>query len=170
MTCFLPDGVPRAPMRHNHTMRISARGDYAVRAAMELAAHAGQSLTAEALATAQDIPHRFLERILADLCRAGLVISQRGSSGGYRLARPARAISVADVVRAVEGPLVYVRDARPSDLAYTGAATALLDVWVALRASVREVLENTTLADVVERTLPESVMSRANTTHAWANG
>lgn len=151
-------------------MRISARADYAVRAAAELAAadHA-EPVRAEALATAQGIPYRFLEGILSDLRRDGLVVSQRGAGGGYRIARPADQVTIADVIRAVDGPLVFVRGTRPSDLEYQGAAAPLLNVWVALRANVRMVLEAVTLADLVSDGLPQHVRELTNTDDAWAN-
>ncbi|WP_125777933.1 RrF2 family transcriptional regulator [Antribacter gilvus] len=151
-------------------MRISARADYAVRAAAELASadHDGP-VRAETLAKAQDIPHRFLEGILADLRRDGLVTSQRGAGGGYTLSRPADRITLADVVRAVDGPLVFVRGTRPSDLEFRGAAAPLLHVWVALRASVRAVLEDVTLADLASGTLPESVRLLTVDDAAWEN-
>ena len=151
-------------------MRISARADYAVRAAAELAAadHDGP-VRAESLARAQDIPHRFLEGILSDLRRDGLVTSHRGAGGGYRLARPADEITIADVVRAVDGPLVFVRGNRPSDLEFQGAAAPLLHVWVALRANVRAVLETVTLADLVSGSLPDEVRALTEGESAWSN-
>ncbi|MFE7505190.1 RrF2 family transcriptional regulator [Promicromonospora sp. NPDC057488] len=151
-------------------MRISARADYAVRAAAELAA-ADQDgpVRAESLARAQDIPHRFLEGILSDLRRDGLVTSHRGAGGGYRLARPADSITIADVVRAVDGPLVFVRGNRPSDLEFQGAAAPLLHVWVALRANVRAVLETVSLADLVSGSLPDEVRALTEGESAWSN-
>ncbi|EWS82427.1 RrF2 family transcriptional regulator [Brachybacterium phenoliresistens] len=151
-------------------MRISAKGDYAVRAAAELAASQdGRPVRAETLARQQQVPHRFLEAILSDLRREGIVVSRRGAGGGYVLARPADRITVADVVRAVEGPLVFVRDARPSDLEYTGAAASLQHVWVALRVNVRAVLEQVTLADLAAGTLPASVLALTGDDAAWQN-
>ena len=132
-------------------MRITAKVDYAVRAVIEMAAAPAGPVKGEALATRQSIPPKFLENILADLRRAGIVASQRGADGGYWLGRPAAEISVADVVRALEGPIASVRGSRPEDVSYTGAATALQDVWIELRASMRGVLEQTSLADLVER-------------------
>jgi len=129
-------------------MRISARADYAVRAALELAAHDGELLKSEAIASSQEIPQAFLERILPDLRSAGIIASQRGARGGHALARPASEIAIADVIRAVDGPLVFVRDDRPDDTMYHGAAQALPDVWLDLREAVRGVLDKTTLADV----------------------
>lgn len=139
-------------------MRVSARADYAVRAALELAAAEGDGpVKREALADAQTISINFLENILLDLKRAGLVQSQRGQEGGYWLARPAGEVSIADVVRAVDGPLVSVRGARPEDVEYEGNAEHLRDVWLAARASLRSVLETTSLADLVKGRLPSPV-------------
>ena len=151
-------------------MRISAKADYAVRAAAELAEPtAGTPMPAEALARAQQIPHRFLEAILSDLRRDGIVSSRRGAGGGYVLARPADQVTVADVIRAVDGPLVYVRSERPADLEYSGAAASLLHVWVALRANVRAVLENVTLADLASGKVPEHVRILIEEDEAWEN-
>ncbi|MEU3312552.1 Rrf2 family transcriptional regulator [Streptomyces sp. NPDC006687] len=151
-------------------MRISARADYAVRAALQLAASQEDGpLKAEAIAAAQDIPHKFLEGILNDMRRGGLVLSQRGGNGGYRLARPAGAISIADVIRVVDGPLVSVRGVRPPDLSYTGPAESLLPLWIALRAHVREILDGVSLADVATRDLPAEVSALAEAPGAWTN-
>ncbi|MDX2704309.1 Rrf2 family transcriptional regulator [Streptomyces sp. PA03-6a] len=151
-------------------MRISARADYAVRAALQLAAspEAGP-MKAEAIAAAQDIPHKFLEGILNEMRRAGLVLSQRGGNGGYRLAGPAGSISIADVIRAVDGPLVSVRGVRPPDLAYTGPAESLLPLWIALRSNVREILEGVSLADVAGAELPHGVLALTESPSAWTN-
>ncbi|WP_084078492.1 Rrf2 family transcriptional regulator [Demequina sp. NBRC 110057] len=149
-------------------MRISAKADYAVRAAAELAASPdGAPRTAEDLAATQQVPRKFLEAILTALRGAGLVVSQRGLGGGYRLARPADEVSVADVVRAVDGPLVFVRGERPSELDYQGAAAPLLHVWVALRANVRHVLESVTLADLAGNNLPAEVQNLLAHEAAW---
>jgi Rrf2 family protein len=151
-------------------MRISAKADYAVRAAVELAASTdGRPVPAEALARAQQVPHRFLEAILSDLRREGIVASRRGANGGYVLGRPADRVTVADVVRAVDGPLVFVRDARPSDLEYSGSAASLLHVWVALRVNVRAVLESVTLADLAAGNLPDVVRTLTADDGAWSN-
>ncbi|MFI0236252.1 RrF2 family transcriptional regulator [Streptomyces sp. NPDC016845] len=153
-------------------MRISARADYAVRASLELAARTscdGEPVKAEVLSDAQDIPHKFLEGILGDLRRGGIVASRRGGNGGYLLARPADAITVADVVRAVEGPIVSVRGERPSALAYTGPAEPLLPLWVALRANVRKILEGVTLDDIARDRLPAPVRELADDPAAWRN-
>lgn len=146
-------------------MRVSARADYAVRAALELAAAEGDGpVKREALADAQTISINFLENILLDLKRAGLVQSQRGQEGGYWLARPAGEVSIADVVRAVDGPLVSVRGARPEDVEYEGNAEHLRDVWLAARASLRTVLETTSLADLVKGRLSAPVKRLAEST------
>ncbi|KMS74684.1 Rrf2 family transcriptional regulator [Streptomyces leeuwenhoekii] len=151
-------------------MRISAKADYAVRAALELAA-AGEdiSLKAETIASAQGIPHKFLEGILGDLRRGGLVVSRRGGNGGYRLARPADTIAIADVIRAADGPLVSVRGVRPPELSYTGPAQSLLPLWIAVRANVRKILDKVTLADVAAAALPEEVVGLAEDREAWTN-
>ncbi len=134
-------------------MRVSAKVDYAVRAAIELAAEAGEGpVKGERIATAQAIPPKFLENILLDLRHAGLVSSQRGAEGGYWLARAPEEITVADVIRAVEGPIASVRGVRPDELEYTGSAEPLRDVWLDLRTALRGVLEHVTLADLVSRT------------------
>ncbi|MFF3020427.1 RrF2 family transcriptional regulator [Streptomyces sp. NPDC057939] len=151
-------------------MRISARADYAVRAALQLAASQDDGpVKAEAIADAQDIPHKFLEGILNDMRRGGLVLSQRGGNGGYRLAKPAGSISIADVIRVVDGPLVSVRGVRPPDLSYTGPAQALLPLWIALRANVREILDGVSLADVASSDLPAEVSALAEPPGAWTN-
>ncbi|MFZ3467865.1 RrF2 family transcriptional regulator [Streptomyces sp. 4.24] len=151
-------------------MRISARADYAVRAALQLAASQDDGpVKAEAIADAQDIPHKFLEGILNDMRRGGLVLSQRGGNGGYRLAKPAESISIADVIRVVDGPLVSVRGVRPPDLSYTGPAEALLPLWIALRANVREILDGVSLADVASSDLPAAVSELAHAPDAWTN-
>lgn len=149
-------------------MRISAKADYAVRAAAQLAtAQDGRPIKGEAISTAQAIPLKFLENILADLRHAGLVRSQRGAEGGYWLVRPAGEISVADVIRAVDGPLASIRGQRPEEVAFTGAAESLQRVWIAVRANLRAVLETTTLADVASGELPPAVAALAETPDAW---
>jgi len=144
-------------------VRITAKADYAVRAAAELAAAAGSErpVKGETIATAQRIPQKFLENILSDMRQAGLVKSQRGVEGGYRLAKPPEAISVADIIRAVEGPLASVRGEAPEDVEYGGAAVQLQDVWIAVRASLRNVVENVTLADLAEGRIPPEVAELA---------
>jgi Rrf2 family protein len=132
--------------------------DYAVRAMCELAAHGGDApLKAEQMAAAQEIPLSFLENILVDLRRVGIVRSLRGQVGGYRLARPAAQVSIADIIRAVEGPLADVRGIRPESLSFVGPARSLRDVWLANRVAVRGVLEHVTIADVVAGALPPEV-------------
>jgi len=134
-------------------VRVSAKVDYALRAMVELAAAEAILVKGERLAAAQSIPPKFLESILLELRHAGLVASQRGAEGGYRLARPAAEITIADVIRAVEGPIASVRGARPEDASYDGPAVALREVWIELRAAMRAVLEGTTIADLVARSL-----------------
>lgn len=124
---------------------------------------------AEAIATVQEIPHKFLEGILGDLRRGGLVTSRRGGSGGYLLAREPAAITVADVIRAVDGPIVSVRGERPTGLTYTGSAEPLLPLWIALRANVRRILEGVTMADLAAGALPEPVKGLAAEPTAWEN-
>ena len=132
-------------------MRVSAKADYALRAATELAVAEGAGpVKGDQIARAQSIPPKFLENILLQLRHAGLVTSQRGAEGGHRLARAPEEISVADVIRALEGPIATVRGVRPDDLEYTGAASGLQDVWLRLRTSMRDVLEDTTLAAILE--------------------
>jgi Rrf2 family protein len=131
-------------------MRVSAKVDYALRAMLELATHEGL-VKGEQLANAQEIPRKFLEAILVELRHDELVASQRGVDGGYTLARPASSISVADVIRAVEGPIATVRGARPEEAEYVGSAVALQSLWLELRGAMRDVLEGTTLAELVER-------------------
>jgi Rrf2 family protein len=148
-------------------MRISARADYAVRAAVELAAAGEGPMKGEAIAQAQGIPLKFLENILGDLRHAGIVRSQRGAEGGYWLARPADQITVADVIRAVEGPLASVRGGPPEEVAYAGAAEPLARVWIAVRASLRSVVERVTLADVAAGRLPARISKLAEDPEAW---
>ena len=151
-------------------MRLSARADYALRAAIELAAADNGHVTAEQLARAQRIPGKFLEAILTQLRRAGLVRSQRGPDGGFWLARPADEISLADIIRAIDGPLVDVRGERPEKVGYSGAAEPLQTVWIALRANERAILEEVTLAHLVSRDLPVRVRELADDPRAWASG
>jgi Rrf2 family protein len=147
-------------------VRISAKADYAVRASLELAA-AGGPMKGDALSEAQAIPLKFLENILIEMRHAGLVRSQRGPDGGYWLAKPAGEIAVADVIRAVEGPLASVRGESPEELEYAGAAERLQDVWIALRSNLRAVLETVTLADVVGDKLPKDVARLTKVPEAW---
>jgi Rrf2 family protein len=141
-------------------MRVSAKADYAVRATIALAAGASEDspLKGEAIATAQNIPLPFLQNIFAELRHHGLVNSKRGSDGGHWLARPADDITVAEVIRAVEGPLASVRGEGAEDLSYGSGAEPLQAVWLALRANVRQVLESVTLADIVKGELPQPVL------------
>jgi Rrf2 family protein len=148
-------------------MRVSAKADYAVRAALQLATAGEGPVKGETIAEAQDIPLRFLESILAELRHAGLVQSQRGAEGGYWLSRKPSEVKIADIIRAVEGPLASVRSERPEELDYQGVAEPLRDVWIALRANIREVLEVVTLADVVERDLPPSVVKLTKGDQVW---
>jgi Rrf2 family protein len=173
-------------------MRLSARVDYALRAVAELAAassvnRAGNAdqpapeggpaterraapdrpVTAERLAQAQQIPPKFLESILLQLRRGGVVTAQRGPEGGYRLARPADEISLAEIIRVIDGPLANVRGQRPEHVGYSGAAEALQDVWIALRASERQILELVTIADVAGGELPERIRELAADPRAW---
>jgi Rrf2 family protein len=150
-------------------MRLSARSDYALRAVIELAAAGPGHVTADQLARTQAIPGKFLEAILTQLRRAGLVRSQRGPEGGFWLARPAGDISLADVIRAIDGPLLGVRGERPENLGYTGAAEPLQSVWIALRASERAILEEVTLEHVVTGNLPPSVRKLAEDPKAWTS-
>jgi Rrf2 family protein len=150
-------------------MRITAKADYAVRAVAELAAAEGEGrpVKGEQLAAAQDIPQNFLENILTELRRAGIVRTRRGADGGYFLARPARDINVAEVLRAVEGPLAAVQGTRPESLSYNGAAAHLPEVWVALRASLRDVLEHVTLDELAAGRLPKVVKEKTRVKDAW---
>jgi len=149
-------------------VRVSAKADYAIRAAVELAAAGEGPTKGERIAQAQSIPPNFLENIFTDLRNAGIVASRRGAEGGYWLARPAAEISLADVIRAVDGPLANVRGVRSEQVEYVGSAKQLRDVWVAVRASLRGVLENVTLADLAAGELPESVRQLAADPDAWA--
>ena len=148
-------------------MRISAKADYALRAAAELATAGDGPVKGEQLATRQEIPPKFLEHILGDLRHARLVRSQRGADGGYWLQRPAAEITLAEIVRAVEGPLATVRGQRPEDVEYTGAAQPLQRVWIAVRRNLREVLEEVTLADLAAGRLPTRVERLAEDPDAW---
>jgi Rrf2 family protein len=151
-------------------MRLNARVDYALRAVVELAsagASAEAPVTAERLATAQQIPPKFLESILLQLRRSGVVHSQRGPDGGYWLARPGKEISLAEIIRVIDGPLANVRGQRPENLGYQGAAEALQEVWIALRATEREILELVTVADVASGKLPKRVRTLAADPTAW---
>jgi Rrf2 family protein len=149
-------------------VRISARADYAVRALAELAARGSEAVTAESISRAQGVPLKFLLGILGELRRAGLVRSQRGPSGGYLLDRPPGDITIADVMRAVDGPLASVQDAKPEDVSYPGPAAKLQDVWIAVRASLRQVLEEVTIGHLLAGKLPDDVEALTKSEDAWA--
>ncbi|HEX3238719.1 MAG TPA: Rrf2 family transcriptional regulator [Solirubrobacterales bacterium] len=149
-------------------MRVSAKADYAVRAAAELAAADEGPVKGEKLADAQEIPLQFLEHILLELKHAGIVRARRGAKGGYWLARPADEVTIADVVRAVEGPIAHVQSTPPEAIEYRGNSEHLQEVWIAVRASIRNVLENTTLADLVADELPSVVTDLAAAPDSWA--
>jgi Rrf2 family protein len=149
-------------------VRISAKADYAVRAAVELAAAPDEKpVKAERIATAQGIPLNFLENILGELRHSGIVRSHRGAEGGFRLARPASELTIADIIRAVEGPLASVRGGPPEDSHYPGAAKDLPRVWIAVRANLRRVVEQVTVADVASGELPKAVDKLAEDPEAW---
>jgi Rrf2 family protein len=149
-------------------VRITAKVDYAVRAAIELAAAPPGPVKGDVLAAHQAIPVKFLENILADLRRSGIVASQRGAEGGYRLAVPADRVTVADIIRAVEGPLADVHGTPPEEVDYAGPAAGLQSVWIATRAALRAVLEEVTVADIAAGTLPESITRHLATPDAWS--
>jgi Rrf2 family protein len=149
-------------------MRVSAKSDYALRALIELAGRrGGDPVSAEELGRLQEIPHGFLQAILADLRRSGLVRSQRGQSGGWRLARDPDSISVADVIRAVDGPLVSVYGLRPESVAYNDSAEVLQHVWIAARSSLRDVFEHVSIRALADGRLPSAVTSRTQSEDAW---
>ena len=149
-------------------MRISAKTDYALRAAIELAALDTQEpVKGESIATAQGIPLRFLENILGDLRNAGIVESRRGVDGGYLLSKPPAEITLADVIRAVDGPLANVAGTRPNLLQYEGSTEKLREIWVGVRAALRSVLEETTLADMADKKLPKHVEQLVADQDAW---
>jgi len=149
-------------------VRVSAKADYALRACIQLAAAEGEGhVKGERIAQAQEVPLKFLENILGDLRQAGLVRSQRGAEGGYWLARPADEITVAEVIRSVEGPIANVRGVGPEQVEYAGSAERLRDVWIAVRANLRAVLEQVTIADLARGELPVSVEELASNPDAW---
>ena len=149
-------------------MRVSAKSDYALRALIELAAcEDGAPVSAEELGRLQGIPRGFLQAILADLRRSGVVLSQRGQSGGWRMARPADEVSVADVIRAVDGPLVSVYGLRPEAVSYNESADVLQHVWIAARSSLRDVFEQVSIRALAQRRLPDAVTSRTRSDDAW---
>ena len=148
-------------------MRISAKADYAVRAAVEMAAAGDEPVKGEAMAEAQDIPLQFLEHILLELKHARLVRARRGARGGYWLAKPPEEITLASVIRAVEGPLANIQDQAPEQTSYPGNAARLSDVWIAVRASLRRVLENVTVADLRDGRIPDEVLELTRDEGAW---
>jgi Rrf2 family protein len=159
-------------MRHNAAVDISARTEYAIRAMLALAEAATESagpLSVDTLATRQDLPRKFLEAIVSDLRRAGLVTSTRGARGGYSLSREPRDITIGDIFRAVDGPLAEVRGLRPHETSYEGVAAHLPTVWVAVRVSLRQVLDECSLAHVLSGELPERVRAMAAAPDAWQN-
>jgi Rrf2 family protein len=148
-------------------VQISARGEYAVRATLELAAAYPSTLSAQALADAQELPRKFLEAILADLRRGGVVLSVRGAEGGYSLTRPPQQTHIGDVLRAVEGPLAGVRGHRPEQTSYSGTAEHLPTLWVAVRAAIRNVVDEVSLSDMLAGDLPEAVLALTKAPDAW---
>ncbi|MEU6023099.1 RrF2 family transcriptional regulator [Micromonospora sp. NPDC048871] len=148
-------------------MQISARGDYAVRAALSLAAAYPALLSTQTISAEQDMPRKFLEAVLADLRRSGIVRAQRGAEGGYALARPPREVTVGAVLRAVEGPLAGVRGMRPEETSYEGVAQHLPGFWVAVRAALRRVVDEVSLADVISGRLPAHVRRLTTQPDAW---
>ncbi|MFN8110142.1 MAG: Rrf2 family transcriptional regulator [Thermoleophilia bacterium] len=152
-------------------MRVSARVDYGLRALAALAvleAERDGPVSRELIGEAQEIPVAFLENILLELKRAGLVTSVRGQRGGFRLARPASTITLGQVIRAVEGPLASVRGLRPENVSYSGPAAPLREVWVAVRSNLRAVLDQVTIADLVHNALPDEVMALTRVPDAWS--
>ncbi|WP_121162643.1 RrF2 family transcriptional regulator [Micromonospora pisi] len=148
-------------------MQISARGDYAVRAALSLASAYPSLMSAQAIAQQQDMPRKFLEAVLADLRRAGIVRAQRGAEGGYTLASPPREVSVGAILRAVDGPLAGVRGLRPEETRYEGAAENLPRLWIAVRAAVRDVVDEVSLAELVSGRMPAHVRKLTTRPDAW---
>ncbi|GAA3731871.1 Rrf2 family transcriptional regulator [Plantactinospora mayteni] len=148
-------------------MQISARGDYAVRAGLSLAAAYPALMSAQALAAEQDLPRKFLEAVLADLRRAGIVKAQRGAEGGYTLARAPREVSVGMILRAVDGPLAGIRGLRPEQTRYDGAAENLPRLWVAVRAAVRDVVDEVSLAELISGRMPAHVRKLTTRPDAW---
>ena len=149
-------------------MRVSAKSDYALRALIEMASRTdGKAVSAEELGKQQEIPHGFLQAILADLRRAGIVMSQRGQSGGWRMGRPADDVSVADVIRAVDGPLVSVYGLRPEAVSYNESAEILQHVWIAARRSLRSVFEGVSIQDLADGKLPDAVAEMTADEDAW---
>lgn len=152
-------------------MHVSAKADYGMRALLELASayrdDPARLVKGEAIATAQGIPLKFLEGILRQLRQAGIIASQRGAEGGYRLDRDPASVSIADVVRALDGPLAAVRGKRPEDVEYAGTSEHLREVWIALRASMRQVLERISLDDVAHNRMPDDISGLLSEPGAW---
>src|SRR6187200_946294 len=159
---------PIRPVCETERMRVSAKSDYALRALIEIAGrHDAKPVSAEELGNAQEIPHGFLQAILADLRRAGIVVSQRGQAGGWRMARDPAEVSVADVIRAVDGPLVSVYGLRPEAVSYSGSAEVLQHVWIAARSSLRDVFEQVTIRGLADHKLPKHVAALTKNEDAW---
>lgn len=148
-------------------MQISAKSDYAIRALLNLAAHEPDLVKVDVIVREQGLPRKFVEAILGELRRASIVRSQRGAEGGYALARPASEITLGAVIRAVDGPLAEVRGLRPHETTYEGVAQHLPDVWIAVRTSLRRVLDETTLAQVLSGKLPPQVRRMVDEPDAW---
>jgi len=148
-------------------MRVSAKADYALRGVLEIAAAKNPPVKRDEIAKAQRIPVKFLETILGELKHAGIIASQRGAEGGYSLAKDPAEVTVADVIRVIDGPLAHIRDTRPESLDYQGTAEPLKDVFIALRARMREVLESVTLADLVAGDLPDEITSALDKPEAY---
>jgi len=147
---------------------VTTKSDYALRALIELANEADdRAVTADELGRRQDIPHNFLQTILGDLRKADILIAQRGQSGGWRLAKPAETVTIADVIRAVDGPLVSVYGVRPESVSYNGRAEVLKPVWIAARDALREVLESVTIDQLASGDLPDEVRRRTESDDAW---
>jgi Rrf2 family protein len=158
----------RRDFRENHPMHVTAKADYAIRAVVELADSSQESpRKVDEVARAQSIPVSFLENILTQLRSSGIVRSQRGPEGGYWLAQPSDQLNLAQVIRAVEGPLVGVRGQRPEEIEYAGSAESLRDVWLALRANIRKVLEHVTVADVASGKLPKEIVALTRQEETW---
>lgn len=153
-------------------VRVSAKSDYALRALAEIVRRGDdRAVSAEEIGRIQEIPHGFLQAILADLRKVGIVTAQRGQSGGWRLAMPASKISVADVIRAVDGPLLSVAGLRPEAVAYNEGSETVQHVWVAARAALRQVFEGVTLAHLADGRLPRAVAKLTADDAAWiSNG
>ena len=149
-------------------MRVTAKSDYALRALIEIARRSDDGpVSAEEIGRLQEIPHGFLQAILADLRRAGILVAQRGQSGGWRMNKDADQVTVADVIRAVDGPLVSIYGLRPEAVEYNERAAVLQHVWIASRRSLRDVLESVTVRQLADGKLPRAVSSRTSDEDAW---